>query len=225
MKLISKTEKLGYLALLILFIASLYIGFTDEKYFDAVFAAEDGMVEWLTTIMLFLVSMVCLSRLFKFWGVKKPLWKLGTLLFMLIFFFGAGEEISWGQRIFGIESGEFFKENNAQKETNLHNLVVGETKVNKLVFSQLLVLVMVLYLVVSPILYRKATWFKNLANQFAVPIVKWHHTAVFVLASILVALLPPDRKWEVYELVFGLMFLLIFLGPLNHETFSLKEQA
>ena len=40
----------------------------------------------------------------------------------LIFIFGAGEEISWGQRIFNVESSEYFLENNAQGETNLHNM-------------------------------------------------------------------------------------------------------
>ena len=34
------------------------------------------------------------------------------------------------------------KENNAQKETNLHNMMVGETKINKLIFSQLLTVIL-----------------------------------------------------------------------------------
>lgn len=50
------------------------------------------------------------------------------------FFFGvlaiaclyvAGEEISWGQRLFDFETPEFFKEHNIQKETNLHNFFTG----------------------------------------------------------------------------------------------------
>ena len=53
-------------------------------------------------------------------------------------FFGAGEEISWGQRIFHIESSKFFNENNSQKETNLHNMIVDGVKLNKLIFSNLL---------------------------------------------------------------------------------------
>jgi hypothetical protein len=34
----------------------------------------------------------------------------------------AGEEISWGQRIFGWATPEFFRENNIQGETNFHNM-------------------------------------------------------------------------------------------------------
>ena len=224
MNTLTKGEKSGYLFLFFIFVISLYTGFTNETYFDTSFAAEDGPVEWLTTIMLFLVTVVCIVHLFKFWNSKKVLWKLGTLIFALLFFFAAGEEISWGQRIFGVESGEFFQENNAQGETNLHNLVVGETKLNKLIFSQLLMLVMVLYLIVSPTLYRKTAWFKKLANQFAVPIVKWHHTIVFIIATLLIAINPAGRKWEVYELVFGVMFFLIFLGPLNKEIFEKSSE-
>lgn len=40
----------------------------------------------------------------------------------LLFFVAFAEEISWGQRIFGVETPEFLKEHNAQGETNLHNL-------------------------------------------------------------------------------------------------------
>ena len=37
---------------------------------------------------------------------------IGIILFSIIFFFGFGEEISWGQRIFNIETPNFFIENN-----------------------------------------------------------------------------------------------------------------
>ncbi len=220
MSILTKTDKLGYIFLIIVFILSLYFGFTDLDFFDSKFTVEDGIIEYSTALMLFLLSILCLYRLFTI-GKKKPaLWKIGTFLFVLLFFFGAGEEISWGQRIFDIESSDYFKENNAQAETNLHNMVVGGKKINKIIFSQLLMVVMVLYLILSPILYRKQEWFKNLADKFAVPIVKWHHTIAFIISTILVAINPPDRKWEVYELAFGVIFLLIFLNPLNSFLFK-----
>ena len=217
---LTKNDKLGYIFLSLVFILSLYYGFTDPVFFNSNFAVEDGVVEYGTAVMLLLISILCLYRLFKTGKGKPALWKLGTFVFALLFFFGAGEEISWGQRIFEIESSEFFKENNAQSETNLHNLVVEGKKINKIIFSQLLMVVMVMYLIISPILYRKKEWFKNLANKFAVPIVKWHHTIAFLVSTALVAINPPDRKWEVYELAFGVIFLLIFLEPLNKVIFK-----
>lgn len=217
---LTKNDKLGYAFLALVFVLSLYYGFTDPRFFNSNFAMEDSVIEYGTAIMLLLISLLCLYRLFKIGKGKPALWKLGTFIFALLFFFGAGEEISWGQRIFEIESSEFFKENNAQSETNLHNLVVGGKKINKIIFSQLLMLVMVFYLIISPLLYRKKEWFKNLVNRFAVPLVKWHHTIAFVTSTVLVVINPPNRKWEVYELAFGAIFLLIFLEPLNKIIFK-----
>lgn len=223
-KNITNIDRLGYFFLTAIFMVSLFFGFTNLNYFDTVFSVEDGPVEWGTTIMLFAIGILCLTRLVTTGKHKSGFWIFGTIIFAVLFLFAAGEEISWGQRIFNVESGEFFKENNAQGETNLHNLVVEGKKINKLIFSQLLMLVMVLYLIVSPILFRKANWFKNLANRFAVPIVKWHHTIAFLVSTILVAVNPSSRKWEVYELAFGVIFLLIFLNPLNNTIFEKRTK-
>ncbi|XHP74718.1 hypothetical protein KCTC52924_02480 [Arenibacter antarcticus] len=224
MNLLTKFEKVAYVILLLAILSGLYLGLTDEVYFNNKFAQEDGPVEWGTAVMLFGISALSLYHLFSLWKYKKSLWKIGTFIFTILFLFGAGEEISWGQRIFEVASSDFFLENNAQGETNLHNLVVGEKKINKLIFSQLLFAVMFLYLIVSPILYRKQTWFKNLADSFAVPIVKWHHTIAFLITTVFVALNPANRTWEVYEFAFGLLFLMIFLNPLNQWIFR-KEKT
>jgi hypothetical protein len=57
------------------------------------------------------------------------------VLMGLVFVFGAGEEISWGQRILNIESSEFFVKHNAQREINIHNLIVNGKKINKIIFG------------------------------------------------------------------------------------------
>lgn len=138
----------------------------------------------------------------------------------LIFLFGAGEEISWGQRIFDVESSEYFKQNNAQQETNLHNMVVGETKINKLIFSQILTIVLVIYLLVLPFLYRRINSIKKLVDTFGVPIPQWKHTLAFLLATGFITLMPSERKWELYELAFAVIFFLIFLNPFNSLVYK-----
>lgn len=219
----TRNERNGYLILGLIFMVSLYLAFTNPEYFNTGFTVEDGPVEYGTAFMLFCLSLLCIFRLFKLGPGKSITWKIGVFGFAVLFFFGAGEEISWGQRIFGIESGEFFMQNNAQKETNLHNLVVGGKKVNKIIFSQLLMAGMVFYLLVLPWLYRRYENIKNLADRFAVPVVQWQHTIAFITATVLVAIMPPDRKWEVYELAFGVIFFLIFLNPLNGHIFEKSE--
>ncbi|MDD3722597.1 MAG: hypothetical protein PHW92_08930, partial [Lutibacter sp.] len=180
MKTLTNIDKVAYLFLIVIFGLGIYFANTDLTYFDEVYTVEDGFVENGSAIFLLSASLLLLFRFFKLFKYKDFFWKVGILAMALVFFFGAGEEISWGQRIFNVESSAFFLENNAQGETNLHNMVIGETKINKLIFSQLLTVVLIIYLIITPFLYRKFEWVKNLANKFAVPIVQWHHTISFL---------------------------------------------
>ena len=220
MKTLTKTDKIAYIFLLLVFALGIYYANTDLQYFDEFYTKEDGFAEYGTAFLLFCSSILLISRFFKLKKYKKSLWKLGIIAIALVFIFGAGEEISWGQRIFNIESSEYFKENNAQAETNLHNLVVDGKKVNKIIFSQLLTAVLVIYLIITPFLYRKFNWVKNLANLFAVPIVQWHQTIAFLVVTGLLVFMNSERKWELYELAFGVIFFLIFLNPLNKSIYS-----
>lgn len=216
----TSTEKLAYVFLIFVFGLGIYYANSDLQFFDEVYTKEDGFAEYGTAILLLSSSILLFSRFITLFKSKNTLWKVGIFLIATIFLFGAGEEISWGQRIFNVESSEYFLENNAQGETNLHNMVVDGKKVNKIIFSQLLTLVLVIYLIIAPLLYRKFEAIKNLANLFAVPIVKWQHTIAFLVSTGLVALIPSDRKWELYELAFGVIFFLIFLNPLNKNIYK-----
>lgn len=222
-KALTKTDIYGYAFLLFVFIIGIYSSNTDMNFFENVFVREDGSVEYGTAFMLLCISLLQLYRFKTLKAYKGFLWKLGTIFFILIFFFGAGEEISWGQRIFGIESSTYFIENNAQQETNLHNMVVGGTKINKLIFSQLLTFVLVIYLIILPIFYRKIGELKNLMAAFAVPLVRWHHTIAFVFSTLAIYAIPSSKKWELYELAFAVIFFLIFLNPHNTKIFSKTE--
>ncbi len=220
LKSITRTEKLAYAFLVAIFGLGIYYSNTNLTYFDEVYTKEDGLVEYGTAIMLLCSSLLLFGRFFKFFKHKSISWRIGVFFMALIFFFGTGEEISWGQRIFNIESSQYFIEHNAQGETNLHNMVVDGKKVNKIIFSQLLTIILVLYLLITPILYKKWTWLQKLITMFAVPIVKWHHTSVFLIVTALLVFIPSDRKWELHELAFGVLFFLIFLSPLNKEIYE-----
>lgn len=215
----TKTEAVGYCLLGLVLIVSIWVSYSDPVYFEEVLMREDGIIEYATFFMLLAISMLCFRRLIQLWKVKKPVWRLGTLFFALVFLFGAGEEISWGQRILNLESPEFFMKHNLQDEINLHNLKIGDTKINMLVFSQILSLLMFVYLVAIPVLYRKATFISKLADRFAVPIVHWHHTIAFAVATVAVLSMKGGKIWEVYELSFSVIFLMIFIYPLNAPIF------
>ena len=220
MKTLTNIDKAAYLFLIVIFGLGIYFANTDLTYFDEVYTVEDGFVENGSAIFLLGSSILLLVRFFKLFKHKDLFWKVGILAMAIVFFFGAGEEISWGQRILNVESSQYFIENNAQGETNLHNMVVGETKINKLIFSQLLSVVLVIYLIITPFLYRKYDWVKNLTNKFAVPIVQWHHTLSFLVGTLLLLFISSNRKWEIYELAFSVIFLLIFIKPINKEIYE-----
>ncbi len=82
----------------------------------------------------------------------------------LALFYTVMEEISWGQRIFGWSSPEIFREYKLQRETNLHNLLVGPySTVTKDVVSYALAIALLAYGLVYPVLMRlqwqPAVWF------------------------------------------------------------------
>lgn len=76
---------------------------------------EDRAVEW-ATVWLFLMAGVV--GLFKSISQRR----LFDGLVALFCLFVAGEEFSWGQRLFGYYPAEFFLANNFQQEANVHNL-------------------------------------------------------------------------------------------------------
>ena len=217
MKLLTQTEIKAYAFLIIVYLIGIYLAHTNLWYFDNVYTIEDGFVENGTAIMLFCSVILLLYKFLKFYKVKHIFWKIGILAFVAWFIFGTGEEISWGQRIFNYKPAEFFIEHNAQHEENLHNLIVDGIKVNKLIFSQLLTGLLIIYLFVLPILYIKYKKIKLLVNKWGIAVVRWHHSIAFLLSTVLLIFMPSTRKWEVNEFAFSIIFFLIFLNPFNKK--------
>lgn len=189
----------------------------DKTFFALTYAVEDGIVEYATAVFLFFCFAVLATQALSLTGKGRRLAAGCTVLYALLFFFAAGEEVSWGQRIFGWESSEFFLERNYQAETNIHNLIVGEQQLTKTLFGPILTTVMLLYLVFLPMLYTRTDILKSLVRQLAIPVPGLRHGILAIVASVLVSVITADRKWEVYELVFSLLMLSIFLFPQNAE--------
>lgn len=220
MKKLTKVDRIAYIFLITTFIWGLYFFNLDFSKFDETYDIEDGFIEYATFVFLLSSSLLLFYRYIKLHSNKKKLWKFGMLAISFMFLFAAGEEISWGQRIFNIKSSDYFLQYNAQEETNLHNLIVDGKKINKIIFSQLLTAVLIVYLIFTPLLYRKFKVIMNLADKLAVPIVKWHHTIAFLISTLLLVFMTSVFKWELYELSFSVIFFLIFLDPLNQSIYK-----
>jgi hypothetical protein len=218
---ISKTE-VGILALiLILFIIGFVLVFTDLTLFEQ-YIGEDASVEWVTVIGLLMASLTCFIRAIKLRMQRTWLFLLTSVLLGLVLFFGAGEEISWGQRILGIESSEYFKEKNLQGETNFHNLVLGGIKINMWIFSFLLTAVLGVYLLLIPFLYRKKKWMQTFVRYWGIPLPKLYQIITFVLLFV-TELIPHGKRAELLEAGTALMLFLIIRFPANPQSFEAKK--
>ncbi|MCQ0094132.1 hypothetical protein [Roseovarius sp. M141] len=215
MSLIRKCDTAMMTAIGLILIATVILGLANPSFFTLVFAAEDGPVEYATALFLLVASIVLASHALSLWRSGRRGAALFTVVYALMFFMAAGEEVSWGQRIIGWESGEFFQQNNKQDETNLHNLMVGDVHLTKSLFGPVLTVCILLYLVGLPLIYPKGGRIAALADRMAVPVPWLKHAAIALVASIIIAVLDADRKWEVYELVFSMLVVSIFLLPQN----------
>lgn len=186
---------------------------------------EDGLLESITTIVLLISAILFWSRCWQLRHCRPALFLWCTAIYGCIMFFGMGEEISWGQRIFNIETPEFFANANRQNETNLHNLMVGSTNINKLIFGKLLALGLLCYLIPLPYFYRKSEAFRDIVSRLALPIPRLHHSAFILSIALLVETSPATKHGEITEFALTSLVLLLLLNPLNATLFQTKANA
>lgn len=94
----------------------------DHAFYNKWVESEQGVMEMATPLILlagiyFGIRSLLLGRT-KI-NLRNYLW-LGLVTLGCIYY--AGEEISWGQQLFGWNTPELFQEINDQNETNLHNI-------------------------------------------------------------------------------------------------------
>jgi hypothetical protein len=217
-----KIEKVVYPLIVLMLAIGSYYAITDPEYYTRVLAKEDGPIEWLTVVGLLLACFVCLYRVGTLRKQKNASFIAVWAFLALVCFFGAGEEISWGQRIFNVESSEWFKQNNAQQETNLHNLVVEGKKVNKIIFSAVLGLSLLTYLLVFTFAYRRSAGFKRFCDYMGVPIAHYHQVIAWFTVAIVAEVLIKDvsRSSELFESAAVFVFLLNISLPFNKALFD-----
>lgn len=85
---------------------------------------EDGVLEYLTALFFFVAGVIFIFALTSRRSTAREKLKDYRLLLILLGIlcvFAALEEISFGQRLFGWDSPEYFEENSSQEETDFHN--------------------------------------------------------------------------------------------------------
>jgi hypothetical protein len=172
----------GYLAV-VLYIAIAYSVLAMGNHLLALAVPEDhyfeivGALALLATSILFLYGFRLARRILdRTWmSLAKQLVYLGLAF---LFFVGAGEEISWGQRLLGFETPEAVSQVNRQEEFNLHNLTVWEAS-RFFDADRLFDLFWFLFCVFTPVLSLVLPAFRRLAGQL-IPIVHWGISLLFL---------------------------------------------
>jgi hypothetical protein len=164
-------------------------------------AQEDGPIEWATFVsfaaaagyLLLVVRQRSSDRAF-----RVACWLLAAFCVAV-----AGEELSWGQRVFGFQPPEVFLDRNFQQEMNLHNVLMHEGGLGFELQSKHLVMAIALgFGVLAPALsrWRRLARLAPLAPPLA-------------LAPIALAIVaaeqsyPVDLTGEGAELLCGLLIL------------------
>ncbi len=105
-----------YLCLNVLFFCSLFVA--DPWTFHAL-SREDDWVENLTAVWFLLAGFLLFGTA---WMERSFFRRCVYILGGMAMVFAAGEEISWGQRIFGFATPDFLMGLNEQKEFTVHNI-------------------------------------------------------------------------------------------------------
>ena len=167
-----KKNRTAILIIMALIVLSYAVYLCNEKSVIYL-TSEENLYEGGTALFLLMSSVLF------FIASRKNIF---MILLGLFFFFGAGEEISWGQRIFGFETSESIKEENIQNEFNVHNLPtfngtkVKGTHIKKVGWERLteinfLYRVFILsFGILLPLITYHMSVFKKLVKKLKVPV-------------------------------------------------------
>ncbi len=159
---------------------------------------EDGWVEW-STVWAFLAAggWWCARA----WPIRESGWRATFPVLVAAFcVFVAMEEVSWGQRLFGVRPPAYFLEHNWQLETNFHNLASQELRTLAL-SAVILGFGLGLWLLLRPPVWREAL--ARLGVEAPAPAL----VPAFLACFLLYQLYPWRLTGEWVELGLGLSLL------------------
>jgi uncharacterized protein (TIGR03382 family) len=108
---------------------------------------EEGWIETIGALGLAVASALFVAAALR--RGRPRLVRAGLAVLALVFAFGAGEEVSWGERRLGVGAPDALIAANAQGESNLHNLTAIDGSVDNLFTAFVVVFAIALPLAVA----------------------------------------------------------------------------
>jgi hypothetical protein len=193
---------------------------------------EDAFYESTTALFFFMASIVFLYAF-----ARSTPRNIFFLLFALVFVFAAGEEISWGQRIFHFATPAAMVAGNAQGEFNIHNLnfIQHETGLGSslkgmlLNFNRLFIMASVLYCILIPLAHKYSAKLRDLFLRLRLPILTLWFGVLFVVNEVTSKTLEvfvinarcqsgcpaiaeiKEALWGLFVLLWAIYFILVYV--------------
>lgn len=152
-----------------------YFALTDGEYY-LFLIQEDGIVE-TTSALLWYASMIFIIVSIGL-GFRRGISIWFYILLALFFFTCGGEEISWGQRLYKIETPELLSKINVQNEITLHN--IGSTSL----FSNAFFLITITFFLLIPWLQKHIPGFIIYLTHFGLPGVMRGAVIVYLISLV-----------------------------------------
>ncbi len=214
---LGQIEKFGFPISLLIVLYGLFLSLINPTYFQAIYTLRNGFVCSLEQLLLFVLMIQSLYRAYILGLKKKDILVLMTFLFFtLLFFFGFGEKVRWGQFVFDLPIGEFFRKNNTQGQITIHNLKFNGVSVNKLVFGLILGIIVAIYSLIYPVMYFKkvkiATW---IGDSLKVPVPKLTQIIWYLILVTIALNIPNEKKGEIVQYAGVWSFCMFFSFPRN----------
>jgi hypothetical protein len=190
---------------------------------------EDSLIEYLGALGFFVAGVAFLAAFFlertgnRLGPIRTPR-NLVYLGLAAILLFGAGEEISWGQRILGYGTPDTFEENE-QEEVSIHNLPLFDTSNagNLLQFNRLFILFWFTIGIFIPLAAISSKSIRLKLRELGIPVVSLTIGGLFLINYVLSKMygfvfdgdkLEDPQRWdgrlsEIRESQEGVIFALV----------------
>jgi hypothetical protein len=198
---------------------------------------EDGVFEYFGALCFFSASIIFLYNFLK---PKKR--NLFFMLFAIVFFFAAGEEIAWGQRILKYSIPLAIEAINAQNEVTVHNLNIFQhnngdsgilSSIKSLInFNHIFILFWMTFCILLPFADMYSRKFRSLFKKISIPIISIWFGILFLFNELLCKTLELYmsasgaqnlRIYEIKESLWAFLVLLFSIYLLLHQPWKLNN--